>query len=173
MSRFRFLIADNAHSLSAVVFLLAHSLASLDCGIVNCGVSLKYVSTFCKKLCTFSGFALPRSRQFPGDPEQLSEVAADVNVLRLKLARSGIEFEVLPPAAQQSVELVDHLEEAPTSATPEDAAQYQLELLEALAAVDLQLERLLDELDRVFQHAFPCAPRLHVDIAVVGVSAEL
>lgn len=42
----------------------------------------------------------------------------------------------------------------------------------ALVAVDPQLERLLDKLDRVFLHAFPCSPRPHIDVAVVGVSAE-
>ena len=119
----------------------------------------------------------------------------------LELSLASIQFEILTPSAQRLVQFRDRLEERTAPGSSEDATQFCSESFEpawmhqrltcgahegipekfrlsrakdaALATVYPQLERLLDEFDRVFQYTFPCTFRLHVDIAVVRVSAEL
>lgn len=124
-------------------------------------------------------FALARFRPLPCNPEQLPE-AADVFVEFFKHALAGVELEVPTPTARKDLA---EFQLEPLGMHPRNtrgARECAAEKLcssrakyAALVALDPQLERFLDKLDRVFQHAFPCSPRLHVAVAVVGVSAEL
>lgn len=77
-------------------------------------------------------FVFAHFRPLPCDPDQPPEVAADVIVELFKHALAGVELEVLTPTAQQLVELVDCLKEAPAPSAPKDFVEFQFEPLEAL-----------------------------------------